>query len=122
VDWDASLSLRAPLYQGGRTVGTVAEIRSQKKQSELYLKELTRRAYDDWVDSGAEIADLATARKAAEASHAAQIKEYRLGLVTNLDVLMALQTLLDAKRALDDARIESRRRYVALMVAAEVLP
>ncbi|MBK6879955.1 MAG: TolC family protein [Elusimicrobia bacterium] len=129
IDWDASLSLRAPLYQGGRTVGTVAEVRSQKKQSELYLRELARRidtdvrrAYDDWVDSGAEIADLAAAQRAAEASHNAQVKEYRLGLVTNLDVLMALQTLLDAKRALDDARIESRRRYVALMVAAEVLP
>ena len=110
-------------------MGTVAEVRSQKKQSELYLRELARRidtdvrrAYDDWVDSGAEIADLAAAQRAAEASHNAQVKEYRLGLVTNLDVLMALQTLLDAKRALDDARIESRRRYVALMVAAEVLP
>lgn len=129
IDWDASLSLRAPLYQGGRTVGTVAEVRSQKKQSALYLRELARRidtdvrrAYDDWVDSGAEIADLSAARRAAEASHNAQVREYRLGLVTNLDVLMALQTLLDAKRALDDARIESRRRYVALMVAAEVLP
>jgi len=129
VDWDAGLFVRAPLYQGGRTVGAVAEIRSQKKQSELYLRELARRvdtdvrrAYDDWVDSGAEIADLLAAQRAAEASHNAQVKEYRLGLVTNLDVLMALQTLLDAKRALDNARIDSRRRYVALLVTAEVLP
>lgn len=129
IDWDVNVSLRAPLFQGGRTVGTVAEVRSQKKQSELFLRELARRvetdvrrAYDDWVDSGAEIADLDAARRAAQASHDAQIKEYRLGLVTNLDVLMALQTLLDAKRALDTARIESRRRYVALLVAAEVLP
>lgn len=129
IDWDVILSLRAPLYQGGRTVGAVAEIRSQKKQSELYLRELARRvdtdvrrAYDDWVDSGAEVADLIDARRAAENSHTAQVKEYRLGLVTNLDVLMALQTLLDAKRALDTARIDSRRRYVALLVAAEVLP
>lgn len=129
IDWDVTLSLRAPLYQGGRTVGTVAEVRSQKKQSELTLRELARRidtdvrrAHDDWVDAEAEIADLRAARRAAEASHTAQVREYRLGLVTNLDVLMALQTLLDAKRALDDARIESRRRYVALLVAAEVLP
>jgi len=59
---------------------------------------------------------------AARKSFDAQRKEYGLGLVTNLDVLQAVDLLQSQNMARDTARLKVKRLYINLRVALEQMP
>ncbi len=129
IDWDAKLNLAVPLYQGGFVNARAREAESQYRQSRLRYEDVSRRAetdvrkaHENWTAAVEEIAVLEEAYNAAKKSHDAQSKEYRLGLVTNLEVIQALNVLQASKKDWDDARFEAKRQYVALLVATETLP
>ena len=54
---------------------------------------------------------------AAKRSHQAQVKDYRHGMVNNLDVLTALQTLQDVRRDYIRSKGEAKRLYWKLEAA-----
>lgn len=129
VDWDVMLNLNVPLFQGGTVTARVNEARSILEQSRQTLAHLERdvrsqvkRAYIYWRSSLEEDQSLENAYRAAKKSYEAQLKEYRLGLVTNLDVNNALALMQTAKRAWDETRVETKRRYITLTLATGVLP
>jgi outer membrane protein len=129
IDWDLLLSLSVPLYQGGTVSARVREARSQLEQAEQTLAQLERqvqtdvkKSFESWTASGEEAQALEEAYGAARKSYEAQRQDYRLGLVTNLDVLNAMNLMQAAKRAWIDARVEVKRRYVALIVSTGALP
>jgi outer membrane protein TolC len=129
IQWDIMLNVDVPLFQGGTVKARVKDARSGLQQAQLDLDYLERqiqsdvkKAYEGWTASLEESQSLEEAYRAAKKSHDAQRREYRLGLVTNLDVLNAMNLMQTAKRAWDDVGVESQRRYVALVVATGALP
>lgn len=129
IQWDLMLNVDVPLFQGGTVKARVSDARSGLQQAQLSLDYLERqiqsdvkKAYEAWTASLEETRSLEEATLAAKKSYDAQRREYRLGLVTNLEVLNAMNLMQIAQRAWDDAGIESQRRYVALVVATGALP
>ncbi|MBP9699280.1 MAG: TolC family protein, partial [Elusimicrobia bacterium] len=129
VNWDMALNLSVPLFQGGSVAARVRDAQSGLIQAQLSLSYLERqiqsdvkKAYSAWTASLDESDALQQAYYAAKKSYDAQKREYRLGLVTNLDVLNATNLMQTAKRAWDDAQVDVQRRYVALIVATGSLP
>ena len=65
-----------------------------------------------------QLAALEMATDAARKNYEAQQRDYRLGLVTNLDVLQALTVFQENQRALDRARNTAKLNYLKLQTAA----
>jgi outer membrane protein len=125
VRWDVSVNGMIPLYYGGEISAQVRQAEAQRRSKEQALS-LARRtaelevrtAYTD-LSSGLEIVSaLEKAKSLAEANAAAQEKDYRDGLVTNLDVLNSLTTVQDTRLRLDQARNAAYYARVRLEVAA----
>jgi outer membrane protein TolC len=58
------------------------------------------------------------ATDAARKNYETQQRDYRFGLVTNLDVLQALTVFQENQRALDRARYTAKLNYLRLQAAA----
>jgi outer membrane protein len=121
INWDVQLLLTIPLYSGGSVKSKVREAVSQRTQAGLALSE-TRRQAEQEIRSAhsAVVFDLAqrdaleNSTNAAEKSYQAQLRDYRLGLVTNLDVLQALTALQQNRRALDRVRLSTKLDFLKL--------
>jgi protease secretion system outer membrane protein len=129
INWDVTLNATVPIFSGGRTSADVDRASSALRQSRLRLEQLDRRiAYEVKRLHGEFTASLEESQAQEEAAQAAQKsydalrEEYTLGLVTNLDVLQALDLLLSQRRQRDAARFDVRRRLVSLGTATEALP
>lgn len=129
VDWDATLEVEVPIFQGGEAVGVTGEARSKARQAKLQWEQTRRQAEldirDAYVQLQAELARreaLNAALDASEENYRLQAEEYRLSLVSNLDVLVALEQLQDARRDWIEARHEAARRFWALQVATGQIP
>lgn len=125
VEWDVQLALTVPLYAGGNTQSRVRESLSQRDQAELAASQIGRQAdqeirstYQSVALDRARIESLETATEAARKNYDVQLRDYRLGLVTNLDVLQALTTFQENRRALDRARYTAKLNYLRLEAAA----
>lgn len=126
IDWDVILSVDFPLFQGGKVSASVKEARSQYRQSVLNLQRTERRIDSSVRKTYAELLAAVGAKKsledavnAAEQSYESLRKEYRLGLVTNLDVLQAMDFLQTQKTKLDVARVRSKVLFIKLNVEME---
>ena len=121
VNWDVTLALTLPIYSGGTMQSKVREAVSQRTQAELTVSQTRRQAeqevrslYQSVRLDRAQVEALDKATDAARKSFEAQSKEYRLGLVTNLDVLQALTAFQENQRALDRARFTLKTDYLTL--------
>ena len=129
IDWDVILGVDVPIYQGGKVSASAREARSAYRQSLFTLQQMERRVdynvkktHGELVAAVQEANSMDEAAKAARQSYDALLKEYRLGLVTNLDVLQALDLLQAQQKSRDAAFIKAKRRRIQLNVAAGVLP
>jgi outer membrane protein len=129
INWDVQLLLTIPLYSGGSVKSKINEAVSQRTQAELALSE-TRRQAEQEIRSAhsAVVFDLAqrdaleNSTNAADKSYQAQLRDYRLGLVTNLDVLQALTALQQNQRALDRVRLSTKLDYLKLQAVSQSRP
>lgn len=126
IDWDVVLSVELPLYQGGTVSANVREARAAYRQALLtlekmkrYIRYYVRKTHGQLTAAIQESQSLTEAVHAAEESYNSLRKEYRLGLVTNLDVIQALDFLQEQKTALDEARYNVKRLFIQLHVATE---
>lgn len=126
IDWDVVFSVKAPLFQGGAVKARVREAVSAREQSLLTLQEMERdvsfsirRLHADLTAAVREVQSQEEATQAAQKSYDALIKEYRLGLVTNLDVLQALDFLQSQRSTHNATLINAKRLYLQLSVATE---
>jgi len=125
VEWDVQLALTVPLYSGGSLQSKVREAQSQGTQAELSVSQVQRQAeqeiralYQSVTLDRAQLDALEKATEVAQKNYQAQQRDYRLGLVTNLDVLQALAASQENQRALDRARYTAKLNYLKLQAAA----
>ena len=128
-EWDAGLILTVPLYAGGLLQSKIGEAVSQRMQAELSASQVSRQAeqeiraaYQKVVFDQSQVDALEKATESARKNYEAQRRDYRLGLVTNLDVIQALTAFQQNQQALDRARFTTRLDYVTLQAAAVYLP
>ncbi len=125
VAWDVQLALTVPLYAGGAVQSQVREAVSQRTQAELEVNRVRRLAdqqvrsfYQTSVLDRTQLGALERATDAARRNYETQRRDYRLGLVTNLDVLQALTVFQENQQALDRARHTAKLNYLRLQAAA----
>jgi len=123
--WDVGIALTVPIYAGGLLQSKVSEAVSQRTQAELSASQVSRQAeqeirsiYQSVVFDRSQLDALEKATESARKNYEAQRRDYRLGLVTNLDVLQALTAFQENQRALDRARYTSKLDYLKLQAAA----
>jgi len=129
VDWDVQIALTVPIYAGGLLQSKKREAVSQRTQAELTASQVTRQAeqevrslYQGLLFDQTQLEALGTATEAARKNYEAQRHDYRLGLVTNLEVLQALTAYQENQRALDRARYNTKLDYVRLQAATALRP
>ena len=130
VQWDASLNVNVPIFQGGAALGASKEAESGVRQAEIFLQQARRKAtqeardaYVQYDSAVARARTLTKALEAAEESFQMESQEYRLNLVNNLEVLSTVQILQDARRDLSRALYEAHRFYWKLKASSgETLP
>jgi outer membrane protein len=127
--WDAQLTATLPIFQGGLVNSQVREAASQVRQSDLNLVRVRRLADQDirtsYANFTADIAQvqlLDRATQTAVKNFEAQNRDYKLGLVTNLDVLTSITTAQESQRALDKAKFQLKLDHVKLLIATAQLP
>jgi len=95
----------------------------QFEESVLFLERRTEtevRGYYRLLDSSLkQAAAYGKAYDKAGESYRIQIKDYRYGLVNNLDVIQAMTGMLEAKKNLDRALIEVKSAKALLDITAE---
>lgn len=129
VDWDSTLSLDLPLFRGGawrygvRVAAEESAAARWRLSRERRAAESELRArYAELLSARSETEALLSAAELAEANYNAQVRDYGLGLVTNLDVLTAMDTFQEAKLSYDRRRLDVRLGALRLAVAAGVVP
>lgn len=124
IDWDTLVTFSVPLGKGGTTIGEVRDAYSDWKEAKLTYS-LTERtavreikdAYDGWQSSAERYRALEKAVQAAQENFTLQTDEYKRRLVSNLDVLEALQVLFETKRDANVAFYNAKKDYWKLEVA-----
>ncbi len=127
--WDVTLSLTLPLYAGGTVQSRVREASAQRTQAELNRSLVIRQSaqevrslYQSVDLTLTQLQALQAATEAARKSYQAQLRDYRLGLVINLDVLQALTAYQQNQRTLDRAVYTARSNYLQLLASADRIP
>jgi outer membrane protein len=129
VDWDVSVALSIPIYAGGTIQSQVRQAASVVKQSDENTDQLRRTADEDvrtnfanTLSDDAQVDKYVLAVDLAAKNTKANIRDYRFGLVTNLDVLTAITTEQEDRRALDKAYYNQKLDRIKLEVAAAMRP
>jgi outer membrane protein len=124
VDWDVTLNVKVPIFEGTEILGNSKAAALKADQSmELYKRAMRRAPYDikeSYVrlTTAMDVYDaLMKAYNMAKHNYNFQRKDYERSLVSNLDVLTAIQTLQDAERSYIHALYEAKRQYWQLRVA-----
>lgn len=124
VDWDVVLKANVPIFNGTTTLGKSKEYRLKAHENELVFQRTRRKAPIDIKDAYVRLdtalvvyESLRKAYTTAKLNYYLQRKDYERSLVSNLDVLAAIQTLQDAQRNYIHALYEAKRLYWQLRVA-----
>jgi outer membrane protein len=129
IDWDAALILDVPIFRGGGWKASVddaeAAERAQKAAAARALRDAEREVRDlhaRLLSAAAEAQNRAEAARLAEDSYKTQVREYRLGIATNLEVLSALTTWEQARLDEDHVRLAAKNLAAQLRVADGEMP
>ncbi len=129
IDWDVVLSGEIPLFDGFTTQAKLREAASSVRSARLRLSERERqialsvsRAHVAARTAQNELSSLEKALASARENYELVQGEYRLGIVTNVEVLTSFDTMQRARLALDRARFQLRIALVALDVESGVEP
>ena len=128
IRWDAGITAGLPLFAGGGQLAAVRQAESQVSQArynfELGLRQARTQIHSRYMTLRAAVSSADAAEKAylkADESYRLETKEYRLGLVTNLDVLQALNSLVSAKTIFDIDVVQTKLNLLQLKAATEEL-
>ena len=124
IRWDVTLTASLPLFAGGAIGARIDQAGSRVKAAERRLSGARRQAESEARRThallGAELdrsKALEEAARLAEENSKAQGEDYKLGVVTNLDVLGALTALQNARLDLERSRFEAAFGRAALEAA-----
>jgi len=123
-DWDAMLGVTIPIFNGTIDMGALKSARAQREQAALNLRSVRRRAELEtkndlvtWQSKIRQSAALQKAVAAAETNYRLQADDFKTSLVSNLEVLQALEDLQSVRRNFVAVQADARRAYWALKVA-----
>jgi outer membrane protein len=125
VKWDVQLLFTIPIFNPSGAYGDIRQARVQSLQAELAESQAKRDAerevrtlYASLESLGLQLTALTRSRTFAERNFSELSREYRLGLVTNLETIQALSQFKDAERALERARVSYETDLLRLQVAS----
>ncbi len=128
-NWDASITATLPIFAGGLVNAQVRQAAAATRQSDLTLAQARRLAdqeirtgYSNLQSGMSRVKLLERATQTAYENYQAQIKDYKLGLVTNLDVLQAITSWHESLRALDTLKFQAKLDFVKLETSAALRP
>jgi outer membrane protein len=127
-DWDVGLNLTIPLYEGGVSQAQVRETTAKKQSAEYQLTdykkniqiEITSR-YELFYRYFDQIKAFDLALQKAKRSYEETTRDYRLGLVSNLDVLTSLNLYLSSKRNSEKTKILAVLNHKLLEATAGII-
>jgi outer membrane protein len=129
VKWDATIVGSVPLFNGGSQLAAVRQAKSQLSAAQYSLQLGQRQARSDihtaYAALRAAVAGADAAERAyvkADETYKLEEKEYKIGLVNNLDVMTAMNNLIAAKNAFDQIIVQSKLDLLQLKVSGEELP
>ncbi len=118
VAWDAEIVVTLPIFTGWVLSANDKIADSQERQSEQALSSVERMAIEnirtDYKNLKSDLSQLTMYQNSVEINeknYKANLKDYNNGLVTNLDVLVALTSFVDAQRALEKIRYSAKIDY-----------
>ena len=124
IDWDLLFTFKVPLGKGGETVAQIRDAVSDWKEAKLEYSRVKRTAereikdaYESWKSALERYQALEKAVKAAQENFDFQKEDYDHNLVSNLDVLEALQILFETRRDANEALYDMKKSYWQLEVA-----
>ena len=124
VNWDLLLTMTVPLFSGTQTIGQVKDAVGVLKQQKSFFSLAKRQAmleikqsYEGWRFSREEYLAFRKAVDSATESYKLQTEEYRKSLVSNLDVLAALQSLNNTRTSENQAFYQMKLDEARLKVA-----
>lgn len=124
TDWDVTLKISVPIFEGTEVLGRSKEAEAKMRESELTFLRTKRNAPYNISDAYTNLRTGLSVRESlrkeyttAKLNFYLQKKDYERSLVSNLDVLAAIQTLRDAQRDYIHALYETKRLYWQLRVA-----
>lgn len=129
ADWDVGVNVTVPLYEGGNSSSQVKIEAEKKLTSQYQLIDLKRKLtvelssrFETFKRYRDQITPFDQALDRARKSYEETLRDYRLGLVTNLDVLTALNLYLDRKRDSEKTQVLAVLSKKQIEVAAGILP
>lgn len=124
-DWDLLFRAELPIFDGGAISGRVHEREAIEHASSLAATEAmrtaeteVRTAFIQRKEACRQVSVLEDLYQANNNNLAAQRREYKLGVVTNLDVLESIRQIQNAQRRKVAAIIECQLESVRLTIAA----
>ncbi|MBI4398388.1 MAG: TolC family protein [Candidatus Omnitrophica bacterium] len=125
INWDMLVELTVPIFQGGAIYGDFKEKISRWKKSKLELSRVRRKAvlevkeaYELWHASHEEHKSFDEAVKSSNEDFRLQKEDYVRNLVSNLDVLDALERLNTNRKEANESFYNMKKDYWRLKVAA----
>ncbi|MBF0387755.1 MAG: TolC family protein [Candidatus Omnitrophica bacterium] len=123
-DWDVTLGVSVPIFNGLSDVGAVKQARAQKNQASLRLDQARRKAkmelrtaFRKWTLYEKRLTGLERALEAVRENYVLQSEDFQKNLVSNLDVLQAIEDLQAVRREKAVAKADARRAFWALKIA-----
>ncbi len=127
-DYYFSLGVEIPLFNGGITFAKVKEAESIKRQAGLNLANTVRLAelniidaYQSWESSMNEVEAFKKALLSAEENYNTVKNEYRLNLVTILDVISSLKSYQSARDDYERTVLQHKFNRIRLGIATNEL-
>ncbi|MBY0370615.1 TolC family protein [bacterium] len=127
--WDVGGKLTFPLFAGGAVSSQVREAMSKRTQSELEMHRLRRLAeqqiralHASYTARVEHLDKLKVSLQLADQNSQVLQRDYKRGLVRNIDVQLALTEAGSSRRRLDQARFQAQTEYLSLQIATAQLP
>jgi outer membrane protein len=129
VSWDVQLALSVPIFQGGVIQAQTRIAESIRRQSEFALSRAQRIAvqqietfYDQYKSDLGQYEKQKKVVQLGDRNYQAEVRDYKLGLVTNLEVLQVLTSYQQAQRFLNRLEYQLKSDYLRLQSAAALRP
>ena len=123
--WDGTIALNIPLYTGGAARAQKDSAYAAKRSAALTVRLAERQAltevkssFEEHKYSILQAASLKEALALALDNARYQQEDYKMGLVTNLDVLSALNSVLQTRLAISQAAVQENWTLMKLETAA----
>ena len=124
--WTIMLNAEWPLFEGGGRIADTASEMSKKAALEQQLLLINKAVklelkvnYNNLKASIARVRALSDALDKVQKSLKVQENDYRLGLVTNLDVIQAMSDRTDVKTQYDAEKILAQKNKIMLEISSE---